>query len=201
MEHHICMMSLRRMSSLSIKKSWKVRLPQKWKGGFLEKWGDYWVSVAQDYKEVAQDIVTDCRRRPLKAGLYTSLIAGFIYAFKTNPDEKDFQDSVVKYINESAILSEKIRNQEVNAHFNYLVDCYNHGLLRRLSLGFCSFLWVDNYSKVCGLFKCQCEYLKPQYITFHERIMDVGFLGRWWIIDKKMEEFDINPQEWAENLK
>lgn len=26
--------------------------------------------------------------------------------------------------------------------------------------------------------------------------MDIGFLGQWWVIDKKMEEFDINPNEW-----
>lgn len=37
-------------------------------------------------------------------------------------------------------------------------------------------------------------------MTFHERIMDIGFLGRWWIIDKKMEEFDINPHEWTKNI-
>nr|XP_053656321.1 mitochondrial import inner membrane translocase subunit Tim29-like [Cherax quadricarinatus] len=111
----------------------------------------------------------------------------------------DFQDTLQKYMNESALLSAKIRNKEVNAHFNYMVDCYNHGLVRRLSLGFCSFLWVDNYSKACGVFKSQCEYLKPRYLTFHERIMDVGFLGNWWIIYKKMEDFDINSEEWVES--
>lgn len=68
--------------------------------------------------------------------------------------------------------------------------------LFRLSIGFFSFLWVDNYSKVCGVFKSRCDYLKPRYLTFHERIMDVGFAGQWWVINKKMEEFDINPNEW-----
>lgn len=46
------------------------------------------------------------------------------------------------------------------------------------------------------MFKSRCDYLKPRYLTFHERIMDIGFLGQWWVIDKKMEEFDINPNEW-----
>lgn len=75
----------------------------------------------------------------------------------------------------------------------------NIAFLFRLSLGFCSLLWLDNYSKVCGVYKSQCEYLKPRYLTMHERIVDVGFLGKWLVIGKKMEEFDINPQEWAES--
>ncbi|KAK4309720.1 hypothetical protein Pmani_018650 [Petrolisthes manimaculis] len=176
--------------------SWRIRLPEKLKGGFIEKWGQYWSTVAHDYKEVAVDVVADSRRRPLKASLYVSLIAGYVYAVQMNPDQLDYQDTLQKYMNESAMVSSKVRNPEVDSHFNYMVDCYTHGLVRRLSLGFCSFLWVDNYSTVCGVFKSQCEYLKPRYLTFHERILDVGFLGRWWVIDTKMDEFDINPQEW-----
>ncbi|KAG7164477.1 mitochondrial import inner membrane translocase subunit Tim29-like [Homarus americanus] len=190
--------AVRGMSSMIVKRPWKIRLPKRLKGGFIEKWGDYWVTVAQDYKEVAYDVVKDSRKQPFKASMVMSLIAGYMYAVKTNPDEMEFQDTLQRYMNESAMLSEKIRNKEVDAHFNYMIDCYNHGLVRRLSLGFCSILWVDNYSKVCGVFKSRCEYLKPRLLTFHERIMDVGFLGSWWIIDKKMEEFDINLEEWTE---
>ncbi|XP_027237089.1 mitochondrial import inner membrane translocase subunit Tim29 [Penaeus vannamei] len=188
--------AVRRLSSLSVKEPWRVRLPEKWKGGYIEKWGNYWVGVAQDYKEVAVDVVKDTYKYPVKAAFYYSLIGGTLYAFNTNPDERDFQSTLQTYMNESAMLSESIRNPEVDAHFQYLVDCYNHGLVRRLSIGLFSFLWVDNYSKVCGVFKSRCDYLKPRYLTFHERIMDIGFLGQWWVIDKKMEEFDINPNEW-----
>lgn len=68
----------------------------------------------------------------------------------------------------------------------------------RLSVGFFSFLWIDNYSKACGVFKSQCEYLKPRYVTFPERVQDVGFLGRWWRIEQLMESFDINHKELPE---
>lgn len=68
----------------------------------------------------------------------------------------------------------------------------------RLSLGLVSFLWIDNYSKVCGVFKSQCGYLKPRYVTFHKRVQDVGFLGRWWQIEQLMNEFDVNHKELPE---
>lgn len=45
------------------------------------------------------------------------------------------------------------------------------------------------------MFKSQCGYLKPRYLTFPERVQDVGFLGRWWRIEQLMESFDINHKE------
>ncbi|KAG0730484.1 Mitochondrial import inner membrane translocase subunit Tim29 [Chionoecetes opilio] len=165
------------------------------RGGRLEKWGDYWKSVVYDYKEVVLETAVESRNRPLKATAYVSIIAGILYAVKTNPDERDYRDVLLKYCNESALLSARVRNAEVDDHLHYMGDCFDHGLVRRLSIGICSFLWVDNYSKECGVFKSQCGYLKPQYLTFHERVQDVGFLGRWWWTHQRMREFDVNHQE------
>lgn len=41
--------------------------------------GDYWVTVAQDYKEVAIDVVAESRRRPLKASVYVSCEFAFTF--------------------------------------------------------------------------------------------------------------------------
>ena len=32
-----------------------------------------------------------------------------------------------------------------------------------------------------------------------DRIVDIGFLGRWWNTSKAMENYDINAQEWDEH--
>lgn len=184
-----------RLSSFVVKSPWKFRLPQRLRGGLLEKWGDYWTTVARDYKDVAIDTALESRKHPMKSSVYISLIAGIVYAIKTNPDEMDYKDALQRYCNEGAMLSSKVRNAEVDDHLHYIADCFNHGLVRRLSLGICSLIWIDNYSKSCGVFKSQCGYLKPRYVTFHERIQDVGFLGKWWRMEHLMEEFDINHQE------
>lgn len=31
-----------------------------------------------------------------------------------------------------------------------------------------------------------------------ERVVDVGFLGHWWMMERRMKDFDINPNEWDE---
>ena len=59
------------------------------------------------------------------------MIGGLIYAFNTNPNEIDFHDMLQICINDSAMLSEKIRNSEVDDHLHYLADCNTHGLMRR----------------------------------------------------------------------
>ena len=28
--------------------------------------------------------------------------------------------------------------------------------------------------------------------------VDFGFLDRWWVLEKKLENFDVNPEEWDE---
>lgn len=60
-----------------------------------------------------------------------SVIAGYAYAVKMNPDELEYQDTLQHYLNESAMISSKVRNPEVDEHFRYMVDCYTHGLVRR----------------------------------------------------------------------
>lgn len=190
---------VRKLSSMSVSKPWTVKLPKRYQGGRLEKWGNYWAAMAQDYKEVFVEVLKSSREKPFKASVYMSMFGALIYAIKTNPNDIDFRDLLQKSINESAMLTEKIRNHEVDDHLHYIADCYSHDLIRRLNLGFMSLLWVDNYGKVCGVYKTQCEYLKPRYLTFHERIIDIGFLGSWWILEEKMKEFDVNPSEWDEN--
>lgn len=34
------------------------------------------------------------------------------------------------------------------------------------------------------------------YLDYYDRIVDVGWLGKWWILEKKMEDMDVNPEEW-----
>merc|ERR1712133_123438 len=170
--------SFRRFSSTAatINTRWKIKLPKRFQGGFIEKWGNYWAGIAQDYKEVCVDIVKDSYKYPTKAAFYYSLIAGGTYAFIQNPDEREFRNQLVLHMHQNAMIGSKIRNEAVDQHLRYIADCLNHDLIRRWSFGLFSIIWVDNYGKECANFKTQCDWLKPRYLTFHERIMDVGFV-------------------------
>ncbi len=65
-------------------------------------------------------------------------------------------------------------------------------------------MWRDRFSDQVGAFTATCEYTKPRFLETlglwrsDSRLVDIGFLGRWWILEKKMHDCDINEDEWDE---
>lgn len=176
-------------------------LPERFKGTIVEKWAKYWEGLIHDYSEVFRDAIKESREKPLRTTLYFTLACGLTYAGKTNPSEMDHRDRVIDYQNEFGLVGKPIRNPNAEVYLKTLENSYNFGLIRRISLGFFSIIWLDNYDKGVALYQAQCEYLKPRYLTFYERIIDVGFLGRFWILERKMLDYDTNPNEWLDFTK
>ncbi|XP_076277084.1 mitochondrial import inner membrane translocase subunit Tim29 [Lasioglossum baleicum] len=171
--------------------------PERLKGTFLERWGRYWKNVYIDYKEVADNVVTECKTRPLKATTYATLIASCVYLNKHNSDESTFQEQLLQNTMKLMQVGEAIRNPVSENHVKWLGQCYNEGILRRFNFGIFSIMWVDNYDEACSLYKTHCSYLKPQYITFYQRVVDIGCLNKWWILENKMKDYDINEVEFS----
>ncbi|XP_076236028.1 mitochondrial import inner membrane translocase subunit Tim29 [Calliopsis andreniformis] len=173
------------------------KTPERLKGTFLERWGKYWNNVYIDYRDVAVDVVKDCKTRPILATTYTSILAFFIYLNKHNPDESSFREHLLQNTMKVMQVGEPTRNPISEHHVKWLEQCYNEGIVRRMNLGILSLIWLDNYDKACSLYKAVCPHLKPRYITFYERVVDVGFLDEWWLLKNKMKEYDVNEAEFA----
>jgi hypothetical protein len=74
------------------------------------------------------------------------------------------------------------------------------GVLRHQSLGVFSVMWNDKENEETGVFSTNCQYIKPRWTEIvRDRIVDVGFVGQWWLLEKNMRDFDINPSEWGED--
>ncbi|MCY5962597.1 hypothetical protein OV760_30045, partial [Salmonella enterica subsp. enterica serovar 1,4,[5],12:i:-] len=39
--------------------------------------------------------------------------------------------------------------------------------------------------------------LKPRWSDFPNRILEIGFFGKWWILSSKMRDWDINDDEFS----
>lgn len=168
------------------------QLPEKYKGTIVEKWFNYWKLLGGDYKEVAKDTWQWMKDHKIKTTIYGSLAAFMCYSYKNNPDENMFFDQLRKFDNEIGLVMEDQHNPVSANYLKYIETLNNQGILRRLTIGVVSFMWVHDYSKSLGQYPAVCKYLKPEFATFHERIIDVGFLNKWWILEKKMQDFDIN---------
>ncbi|KAG7207118.1 hypothetical protein KM043_000993 [Ampulex compressa] len=173
----------------------RLETPERIKGTFLERWGTYWKNLYIDYRDVTVDTAKHCRERPIRTTIYASVLACAYYCYEHNPDERSFREHLLRNATKLAQLGEAVRNPISAWHVKQLEQCYNEGTLRRLNLGIISLIWVDNYDESCSLYKAVCPYLKPRYFSFHERAIDVGFLDKWWILEDKMTNYDVNEAE------
>lgn len=170
-------------------------MPERFKGTILERWGNYWKNLYADYKEVFVDTIKDCKERPLRASVYSTVLGSAYYLHKHNPDEDSYREHLIQYSIKLMQVGESIRNPISVQYVKWLEQCSNQGIIRRFNIGIISLIWLDNYDKECSLYKAVCPYLKPRYLTIYERIIDVGLLDKWWMLEKKMIDYDVNSEE------
>lgn len=169
-----------------------IKFPNKLKGTILEKWTNYWKNLFIDYKQMLQDLRTDIQDNPKKAFKWTLSISTLYLLAKNNPSEIDFNNEVRKITNEVILLSEECRNPKSLEHLRYLQICNNEGVIKYKNLGIFSVMFYSDFSDNCSLYKSQCSYLQPSYLNYPLKVLDVGFMGRWWNLYIKTTDYDVN---------
>lgn len=169
-----------------------LELPERFKGTIVEKWANYWRALLRDYKEVVLDTSKSIKEKPLRAGIYGLVGGSIYYASKNNPDLTTLEDTLRTHNNSMVLIHESCHRKESAEYLIFIERCLNEGLLRRLSIGIASFLWIDNYNKSLALYKSTCSHLKPQYSKFNDRIIDIGFWNKWHKLEKVMIDYDVN---------
>ncbi|ESO89105.1 hypothetical protein LOTGIDRAFT_106249 [Lottia gigantea] len=174
----------------------KVKVPEKVKGGRVEKIGNYFYNIYGDYKAAFLDTLQDIKDKPLKASFYFSLLGTGAVFYKLNPTEASFKELIIENANDLALVGEPIRSKTSDKFMENVIHKFNDGYLRYQNVGLFSIIYKTEYNKGLKLFNAQCKYAKPHWTEFHKSILDVGVLGRWIYIDKAMENYDINEDEW-----
>ncbi|XP_055326960.1 mitochondrial import inner membrane translocase subunit Tim29 [Sitodiplosis mosellana] len=167
-------------------------IPERFKGTVVEKWLQYWKGLVTDYRDVFLGVIQQLKEKPIRAAIYGGLGGAAVYTFKHNPNEVDFIQQLREYNVRMVMIDPVCQNPISSQYLIFVERCYNEGIVRKLNLGIFSLLWLDNYNRALGLYKTTCSFTQPELLTWHQRIIDVGFLDKWWIIEKKMIDFDIN---------
>ncbi|KAA0705607.1 Mitochondrial import inner membrane translocase subunit [Triplophysa tibetana] len=149
-----------------------------------------------DYKEACREVLLGARDRPLKASVYLSLLGGMYAGYYTNPDDSSFETCILETSNRLALLSPWIRSGTSDGHVQNLVKMRNECRLRYASLGFASLTYYTDYDPVSSLYEAQCSAISVPWAELPKRVVDVGFAGRWWVLDRKMKDYDINEEEY-----
>lgn len=185
-----------RLTSLANAIKEKIVLPQRLKGGRIERIINYGKFVLKDYRQAFEDTVTDAKNNRKKATFYLSLIGLTTYLYKTNPPPNSFKSELVNYQNLMSTIGEPIRNPVC---YNYLDELNCLDSQRRLHklnfLIFTVFLREDFDPKI-KIYEATCKYLQPSYLDYlSNRIVDIGIANRWILLERRLKDFDINPNE------
>lgn len=170
-------------------------LPAKYKGGMIEKWALYWRQLSIDYVEVAMSVVRFGRTQPLRATIYTAATVAVYQCAQLNPTRTDFIRALRQQTGQLVLVDERCQKREAS---EFLRDCerqLNEGRLRHVNLGLVSLMWSADHDAAVALYRTTCTYTAPHWRTFGERIVDVGFCGRWWIMQQKMENYDVVDED------
>lgn len=152
-------------------------------------------SLLSDYKEACKETVVGAWERPLKASVYLSLLGGAWGCFYTKPDRSSFDAALLERSNQLCLLSPWIRSATSDGHVQSLVKLRNEGRLGHASLGLLSVVYSTDYDPDTTLYEAQCSNLSVPWRELPRRVLDVGFAGRWWILDSKMKDYDVNEGE------
>ncbi|XP_063152721.1 mitochondrial import inner membrane translocase subunit Tim29 [Candoia aspera] len=169
--------------------------PSLWGRLRASRLASWWKSLLHDYAEACQEVARGIRQRPGKAGLYLSLLAGAAGCSLRNPGEASFDSSLLEASGTLLLLSPWTRSSSSEKYIQRLMVLRNRGQLRFQSLVFFSLLYEAPYDAGTDLYQAHCKYLKPRWTDFPSQVLDMGFWGRWWVLHSKMQDSDINHEE------
>ncbi|XP_038154302.1 mitochondrial import inner membrane translocase subunit Tim29 [Cyprinodon tularosa] len=153
-------------------------------------------SLLSDYKEACREVVLGAWERPLKSSLYAALLGGAGFCFYSKPDQSSFEADLLERSNQLGLLSPWVRNGTSDGHVQNLVKLRNEGRLRFASLGLVSVVYGADYEPDAMLYEARCSDLSVPWRELPQRVLDIGFTGRWWVLDSKMKDYDINQEEY-----
>lgn len=162
----------------------------------VSRFGTYWKSLLQDYGAALKDIVKDSRSRPGKAALMLAGSGAVCVLVATNPGPDSFLNALCSSSNDLLLLSDGTRNPESEAYVRHLETCRCHGALRSWDLLLATVVWESDHAEDCDLYAARCTYLKSSPLTQRHRLIDIGLIGMWLNLRRKMKDCDINYMQW-----
>jgi len=150
-----------------------------------------------DYYDVFKDVQKSAKSRPFKATLYGVSVVFVLNLFRTNEGLRSYNADVVSACNRIGAVTENLRNPFSNSYVQTLGELNGHRQLRQIDLGFSTIIYKTESNPEVALFRYNCKYLNPTILEFFtEKIVDLGVLGHWLVLESKMRDYDVNEEEY-----
>jgi len=98
-----------------------------------------------------------------------------------------------------AVVAPEVRNPASQTYLLEIEKLFNENRIRYVSLGILSLYWKADESSDVALPRATVPFLQPAWLTWHQRIVEISFWGRFWNLEREHKDYDVNPSEWETN--
>ena len=173
----------------------------------VKQFKEYLKMVANDYKTVAQETATSCKTNPVRATFYGITIGSFIGLYKTVPTYRDYVDKRKEYANEMYLCGNAY-SRKTEYYLQNLDKLQNTDRLEYRSFVFFGCILANEFSAIDQSYEKHCQQLRNpskysifehanKVLKFLSRVIDFGFMNKWYFLDKHFVDYDIDEREWA----
>ncbi|XP_018646487.1 hypothetical protein Smp_158040 [Schistosoma mansoni] len=182
----------------------------------------YFKQLAGDYISSGRDTLQLIRQNPVRSILWTSVVFTISYITSACPNKQSYYASLVESAIDLWEVPDLIRNSESASYIHRCLKLFSKEQIRYNNLGLFAIIWRDDRTQSCYQYAEICKYTYPangggnftgllrlflfdrpqenglgriQNIV-QDRILDFGFMGKWWFMSHYMDNYDINPDEW-----
>lgn len=189
---------------------------------FYQRIFSYLKRVVSDYAASGRDTFQSIRTNPIRSTLYASMGCCLYTAIHFCPTERDYYAALVNAGIDIWEVPDLIRNPRSLNHVSHRYKLFIKNQIRSSHFGIINVIWRDDRTKSCCQYVESCKYTYPasgggdftalfrlllfdrpdesgwrRFVSIIEdRVLDVGFLGQWWLMSRAMQDYDVNPSEW-----
>ncbi|KAL8202398.1 UNVERIFIED_CONTAM: hypothetical protein K2H54_012976 [Gekko kuhli] len=171
----------------------KRSLWERLRQGRLASW---WRAVLLDYAEACREVGRAARRRPGRAAACAGLAAGAAGLARGCPDEASLEAALLEAAARLLLLPPATRSAEAEGHVARLLELRARGRLRVRGLGLAAVAYEAPRDADAALYRARCRHLAPPWWALPPApILDLGLAGRWWLLRARMQDCDVNADE------
>ena len=154
--------------------------------------------LIRDYKQALIDTFVYIKTKPIKATFYGTMIGLTLFTSKNNPDMESYREFLLDCSNRHSLISDLIRNKQSQNFIKNVMKYNNENRLVYWNFGIFSLVLLNNYAYEYDNYEKHCSTIRPRWISidsWKERLIDIGFMNYWFVLNNVMVDFDVNEEE------
>ena len=147
--------------------------------------------IAEDYTFVFQTIGKNISSHPLRAAAKVSAGLALYSVHKENPNEQFYNGQITQYARYFSDLPRSSWNIQSYDYFQTMLERLQDGRINFLNFIFFSIVLSSNERQTSRLYKAQYFSYHLWFSSLYSRVIDVGFLGKFYMLEKNKKDYDI----------